>query len=46
MATVTVKCVGCGARKEIPLTAEAPLCDKDFMPMIVVKASAGPHRKL
>ena len=42
MLTLIVKCVHCGEKREItsndPNANEQPICDKDFMPMIPVKA--------
>ena len=44
MVTVTVKCVGCGAKREIspvevPIN-EVPMCDKCFTPMVVESAKS------
>lgn len=42
--TVTVKCIGCGAKKEIGPgeipEGEVPFCEKCFNPMIPVSAEA------
>ena len=38
---LTVKCVGCGEKKEIGPQTEQPLCDKCYMPMIPYKVEAG-----
>ena len=41
-ATVTAKCIGCGAIREIRLgevaANDVPMCDKCMMPMVAVKA--------
>lgn len=42
--SVTVKCIGCGSKKEvgpgeIP-KGEVPMCDKCFNPMIAVSAKS------
>lgn len=43
MLTVTARCVGCGARKqigpdEVP-AGEVPMCDKCFSPMVAEKTN-------
>jgi hypothetical protein len=42
MATVTVKCVGCGATREIGegeiAPGETPVCEKCFSPMVATEA--------
>ena len=42
MITVIVKCVSCGAKKEIKpgevAKNDVPMCDKCFMPMVAIKA--------
>lgn len=43
MATVTVRCVGCGATKEIGATGmpggEVPICEQCFSPMVAESAT-------
>jgi len=40
MIKVTVKCVGCGNKKDVgEEQKEQPMCPKCYMPMIVVKAT-------
>ena len=39
-ATVKVKCVGCGATKEVGPQSDTPMCDKCFAPMVAVSASS------
>jgi hypothetical protein len=42
--TVTVECVGCGGRREIGPgevpPGEVPHCEKDYLPMVAVAATA------
>lgn len=44
MATVNVKCVGCGATREIKEgevpADETPMCEKCFSPMVVTGAQS------
>ena len=44
MITVTVKCVSCGAKREIKPGEigkdDVPMCDKFFMPMVPTKAKS------
>ena len=46
MATVKVRCIGCGATKEVRANeiphGEVPMCDKCFMPMVAVSAQVNP----
>ena len=44
MITVTAKCVGCGAKREIKPGEvpkdEVPMCEKCFMPMVAESAKS------
>jgi hypothetical protein len=46
--TVKVKCIGCGATKEVCAGEipkdEVPMCDSCFMPMVAVSAKSGTGR--
>lgn len=50
MVVVTVKCVGCGAKKEIKpgevAPNDVPICDKCFMPMEAEKAKNAKNNRV